>query len=141
MTSGNAVERFAERSFRLRCPCGATIVTSKKTVACADCGKTIEIRQVRQHGESAIVVERLIERDFHFHCACGTTVTPSGRTATCSNCGQTLEIRRSRKHKHRPTLTPRGTQSVWQLRDLRKLPLYAALCALALCYLYGLACG
>jgi hypothetical protein len=30
---------------------------------------------------------------------------------------------------------------VWQLRDLRKLPLYAALCALALCYLYGLACG
>jgi predicted RNA-binding Zn-ribbon protein involved in translation (DUF1610 family) len=87
-------------------------------------------------------VQRVAERDFRFHCLCGATIIPSGKAGTCPSCGKTVEIRRSRKHTHRWHLpSPQRTQSLWQLRDLRKLAIYAVLCILLLCYLYDLACG
>jgi rRNA maturation endonuclease Nob1 len=141
MRSEPAVERVAERSFRLRCPCGETIVTSNKTVTCSYCGKAVEILRVKQHSQSAIAVERLIARDFHFHCPCGAAIVPRGKAAICPTCGSTIEIRRNRKHKHRWNIAPRGGQSVWHIRDLRKLLIYAAVCALLLCYLYDLVRG
>ncbi len=47
MTSAIGVERSRERRFLFQCPCGTKIVTSKKAVNCANCGKTMEVHRVR----------------------------------------------------------------------------------------------
>jgi hypothetical protein len=46
MTSAIATPRVVE--YRFRCFCGAPIVSSEKTAACAQCGKTLSIRRVRR---------------------------------------------------------------------------------------------
>jgi hypothetical protein len=47
MTSAIGVERSRERRFLFQCPCGANIVTTKKTVTCANCGKAMEVHRAR----------------------------------------------------------------------------------------------
>jgi hypothetical protein len=59
MTSALGVERSRERRFLFRCPCGTNVVTSKKSVTCANCGKTMEVhrtrtRRQRRHPEPAL---------------------------------------------------------------------------------------
>jgi hypothetical protein len=36
-----------EHRFLFHCPCGAKIVTSRKTLTCSDCGKSMGVRRVR----------------------------------------------------------------------------------------------
>ena len=45
-TAEIAVERIVERKFRFHCSCGATTLTSEKTVTCTNCAKTFGIRRV-----------------------------------------------------------------------------------------------
>lgn len=48
MTAALGVERSRHRKFLFRCPCGTNVITSKKTVACAGCGKVMEVHRVRE---------------------------------------------------------------------------------------------
>lgn len=50
-----AIEAENAVEYEFRCFCGTPIVTSEKTVSCADCGKTFGIRRVgrRQHWKIA----------------------------------------------------------------------------------------
>jgi len=82
--------------------------------------------------------ETVVEYDFR--CFCGTSIVTTEKTVTCTNCGKTFGIRRVRKHRPRWNIGPQG-QSVLQLRDLKKLAIYATVGVLLLCWLYELACG
>ena len=48
MTSALGVEQSRERRFLFQCPCGTSVVTSNKSVTCANCGKTMEVHRVRK---------------------------------------------------------------------------------------------
>lgn len=50
MTSAISVGRSHESRFLFHCPCGAHIITNKKTVNCANCGKVMEVHLVRTRG-------------------------------------------------------------------------------------------
>jgi len=59
MASAMSVERSRERRIIFQCLCGTHIVTSMKTVTCANCGKTMEAQRVRtrrqrQHQEPSL---------------------------------------------------------------------------------------
>jgi hypothetical protein len=107
---GVAVEYY------FRCFCGAFIVATERTVACAYCGQLLGIRRVKRHRQYWInvararngtkgwrwrknVVESVVERTFHLHCACGTSVVTSEKAATCSVCGEEIKVRRVLKRE------------------------------------------
>ena len=82
---------------------------------------------------SEIAVERTAQRKYRFPCPCGATMITSEKTVICTDCGKAFGIRRVGRRRHRWNIAPhREAQSVWELGDLRKLVIYAALCALIL---------
>jgi uncharacterized membrane protein YgcG/tetratricopeptide (TPR) repeat protein len=82
---------------------------------------------------SEIAVERTVQRKYRFPCPCGATMITSEKTVICTDCGKAFGIRRVGRRRHRWNIAPhREAQSVWELGDLRKLVIYAALCALIL---------
>jgi len=130
MTFEVVTERDVERVFHLHCSCGATLVTTNRTVTCTNCGKSLEVRRVRKRGPSPIAVE------YKFHCCfCGAAVTSTKKTASCASCGRTLRILRARKH------APRWSKSspYDPKRVLQQWCLGMAIGFLLLCYLFDLA--
>jgi predicted nucleic acid-binding Zn ribbon protein len=112
MASELVVERDVQRVFHLRCSCGTSLVATEKSIACANCGKTHEVRRVRQRGPSSIAVE------YHFHCCfCGAAIVTPKKLATCTACGGSLRILRAEKQTQRrsksPSYDPRQVFQQW----------------------------
>ena len=89
----NVVESVVERTFRVQCACGATIVTTENTATCIDCGQSIGVRRALRRGQLEVVV------DYGFDCCfCGAPVVTTGKTVTCPNCAKPLDIVRIGTH-------------------------------------------
>jgi hypothetical protein len=123
-------ERDVARVFHLQCSCGATLVSTQKTVTCATCGKSLQVRRVRKRGLFPVAVE------YHFACCfCGVAVVSPKKLATCANCGKTLQVLQVEK------LAPRRDPSPLKralTQDFERLCIWLAVVVLIICYFYSL---
>jgi hypothetical protein len=104
----NVVESLVERTFRLQCACGTSIVTSEKAATCTACGEEIEVRRVLNCEQPEVIVR------YDFDCCfCGTPIVTTEKTVTCANCHKALEIARVGTHRQYwkviPSLTSQDT--------------------------------
>jgi len=130
MTAEIVAERDVERVFHLHCSCGATLSSTRRSVTCGACGKTLKVRRVRKRGPSPVSVE------YRFDCCfCGVAVVSPKKLATCASCGQTLQILRAEKPI--PDRSPSPLKRALR-QDFERLCITLAAAILIICFFYSL---
>jgi hypothetical protein len=128
MTSEIVPERNVERVFQFRCSCGETIVSNDRNFSCARCGKSHEVRRVREHKRSPVTVE------YHFQCCfCNAPTVSNAKAITCSACGKPLKLLRNSNRSARRSYYPKHFLSEWCMGMVLVILMLAYLFDLASC--------